>query len=388
MLGSGPVEGTVLCPAGDVGTVFSNVGLKVKQIKGIAQWDNTRYGHYRGIRWIVLLREILLFPVTWAALRKLLKNHSYDIIHLNEATLLPWAKFLRRWSDARIVLHVRSLQRGVTDDLRTRWFNRTLAQTVDLIVAIDETVRYTLPPNVAVSIVHNGLKVAANLSQQKSIPNHLRPHVKEFRVGIVGVLLKLKGLYEFVEAARILINERQLDIHFYIVGENARQLRGWKGRILKILDLAHDVRADLEEIIARNNLADRIQLTGFVSDVQEVYPIIDLLCFPSYLDAAGRPVFEAAFYGVPSIVAVRKPTEDTIIDEETGICIPYSDAYLLADSIENLYHDRNKLIKLGRNARKLAERNFDIDKNGKKILTLYQSLLGENTTTMALDSIG
>jgi glycosyltransferase involved in cell wall biosynthesis len=381
------VEGTVLCPVGTAAKAFSNVGLEVIPTRGVAQWDNTRYGYYRGARWLILIREILLFPITWRKIRKALKESAYDIVHLNEVTLLPWAWFLRRWTNARIVIHVRSLQRASSNDLRTRWLNKTLAKAVDLVIAIDETVRRTLASDLPVTIVHNGLRVAPLPPKQKPTVGQKGNNENTLRVGIVGVLLKLKGLYEFIEAARILVNDRGLNIEFYIVGENARSLTGWKGKLLNILNLAHDVRADLEQVIMENQLSARVRLMGFVSNVQQVYTKIDLLCFPSHLDAAGRPVFEAASCGVPSIVAVSNPTADTIVDGETGICIPYSDPYLLADAIESMYRDRDKLTALGKNARKLAERNFDIEENGRKILALYQGLIGESTTNGTISGI-
>jgi len=378
VLKSNSVEGAVLCPFGSVGAAFASAGLKVFQIKGIAQWDNTRYGYYRGFRWLILLREVMLFPFTWLGMRRLLQQKSYDIVHLNEITLLPWARLVRRWSDAKIVVHVRSLQRDNASDLRTRSINRALCNNVDMIVAIDETVRRSLPPGIPVFAVHNGLNIDHAPSQKCANPPNPRRKEKRFRIGIVGVLLKLKGIYEFLEAARILVNERQLEIEFYIVGENARHLSGWKGKLLKSLDLAHDVRSDIERVIVREQLLEHVHLTGFVSNVQEVYSKIDLLCFPSYLDAAGRPVFEAAFFGIPSIVAVKNPTADTIIDGETGICISHSDSGLLADAIEKLYFDRDELYRLGQNARELAYCNFDIKKNGAKLLALYRELLGKD----------
>lgn len=366
------VEGTVLCPAGTAAQSFAEAGLDVIKTRGISQWDNTRYGYYRGIRWLVLLRELMFFPAAWWSIRKALKRGDYDIVHLNEITLLPWAWIVRRWTEAGIVIHVRSLQRRSAADLRTRWLNSVLASRVDLIIAIDETVRRTLNPDLDVVVVHNGIRLH-NSSRESDISCKVGDG-KALRVGIVGVLLKLKGVYEFVEAARILLNERHLDIDFYIVGENSRQVKGVTGRLLRLLDLVHDVRADLEALINENQLSERVHLLGFVDDVQQIYRQIDLLCFPSHLDAAGRPVFEAAFHGIPSIVAVRNPTNDTIVDGESGVCIPEPGGALIADAIENLFYDREKIVGLGQKAKQLAQLNFDIEKNAEMVLGMYQDL--------------
>jgi glycosyltransferase involved in cell wall biosynthesis len=86
-------------------------------------------------------------------------------------------------------------------------------------------------------------------------------------------------------------------------------------------------------------------------------------------------VFEAAFSGVPSIVAVTDAKPDTLISGATGLCIPARDPAALAAAIERLYDDRAELARMGEQARGLALRNFDIRKNAAAMLDLYRRLL-------------
>lgn len=361
---------SVICPSGSALTHFSENGYRVKGLRHISQFDNTRFGFYRKLRWLIVLREFFYSFGFWKMVRSELLSNNYDVVHFNEVTLIPWAKVIRLWTDAPIVIHVRSLQRRYADDLRTRWLHRMLRDDVDHIIAIDETVRRTLPATLPVTIVHNSMRVDVTKIQVSGTRTR-------FRVAIIGVLLKLKGVYEFLEAARIVVQEMGYDIEFYIVGENARKLSGWKAAILKRLDLAHDVRGDIEDFIAKHSLQDHVVLTGFVEDVQSIYADLDVLCFPSHLNAAGRPVFEAAFFGVPSIVAVKDPPPDTIVDGETGICIDEPDARLLANAIEQLFNNREDLERMGENARELAHRNFDIKKNAEALLQVYKDAVSQ-----------
>jgi glycosyltransferase involved in cell wall biosynthesis len=211
-------------------------------------------------------------------------------------------------------------------------------------------------------VVHNGLRVR-NAARDTDTS---RP----FRVAIVGLLLRLKGVYEFLEAAR-LCRERGLTAEFWIVGENARKLTGVGGKVVQMLGFAADVRSDLEAEIRAHGLEDTVKLIGFVDDVASIYRQIDVLCFPSYLEAAGRPVFEAAWFGVPSIVAVKDPLPDTVVDGETGLCIPDPDPQALADAITRLHDDPVARERLGAGARRLAERYFDPEKNAVRVLEIY-----------------
>ena len=54
---------------------------------GLTRFDNTEYSYYRGLRWLVLLREIFYLPFTVTAMFKAkLSWGKIDIIHVNEIT--------------------------------------------------------------------------------------------------------------------------------------------------------------------------------------------------------------------------------------------------------------------------------------------------------------
>ena len=103
-----------------------------------------------------------------------------------------------------------------------------------------------------------------------------------------------------------------------------------------------------------------------------MYENIDVICFPSHLDAVGRPVFEAAFFGVPSIVAITNPRSDTFIHRETGLCIEPQNPHALADAIEYFYRHPQEIKRMGGAAQKLAAEQFRIDNTAKRVLEIYK----------------
>lgn len=363
------VQGTVLSPSGTVCQAFIQAGMDVRAVKGLSQFDNTRYGYYRRLRWIILLRELFLLPFSLIALWRL-RHERFDVLHLNEVTLLPLgilAKWLLR---IPMVVHVRSLQRPPGQGVRTRLVSAVLRRFADAVVPIDHTVASTLSNDLPLRIVHNGLSIDGPLNQRSP-----RDRDEPVRVGFVGGLIPLKGVYELVEAMRIL-RDRQVRIECWIAGENARDLSGPKAWVLRKLGFAHDVRTDLECFIVKHDLQSHVRLMGFVDDVRRLYPQLDILCFPSHLDAAGRPVFEAAFYSIPSVVAVANPVPDAIIHEVTGLAIPRSDPELLADALQRLAGDDEFRLTLGRQARRWAEDNFAIEVNARLMYQIYQDVCG------------
>ena len=363
------IESTVLTPAGGAARAFADAGMQVAAVRGLSQFDNTRYGHYRGLRWIILFRELLFLPGSLLALWRI-RNQQFDLLHVNEVTLLPLAILAKKLLKLPMVVHVRSLQCPPPGGLRTRLVNRWLARYADAIIAIDQTVAGTLDHRLTVEIVHNGLRVESDHIPEKKSPQETGRAV---RVGFMGVLIPLKGIYELVEAMRILKN-RGVAIECVVAGKNARELRGIRAWALRKLGFAKNVRGELEQMIRDYGLEKHVRLFGFVKDVRAIYPTLDILCFPSHLDAAGRPVFEAAFYSIPSVVAVKDPLPDAVLHEHTGLAIPKPEPELIADALQRLAQDEVFRLTLGRQARRWALDNFAIENSAKAMLGIYQKL--------------
>ena len=371
------VVARVLTPRGSVGTIFTASRVDVIETVGISKFDHTRYSHYRGARWLVLLREIWYFPFTLAALlRARSRWPDTEIVHVNELGALPAIVLSKLLLRKPLIIHVRSVQETVHGHLRGKLVAAVLRRCADAVIAIDETVRRSLPPDVACEVIHNSYLPGGGVVHSDAAPLPKLPPRQPgtLRVGMVGNLLLLKGVRELVEAARI-CRDRKLAVDFVLVGGNTRRLTGWTGKILEAMGFARDVERDVRRYLAERELENTVHMVNFTPHIEQVYRGMDVVCFPSHLEAAGRPVFEAAFYGVPSIVALSDALPDTFIEGETGLRMEPHSAVSLADAIERLCRDPAEISRMGARARALAERNFDTRKNAEKMLAVYRQVL-------------
>jgi glycosyltransferase involved in cell wall biosynthesis len=370
------VQSHVVVPHGQVADMLAKEGYSIEQSSGISQYDCTRFGYYRGLRWLILLRELALLPATvWTSYRAYRRWREIDLIHVNEITALIAALFIKALFRRPLVVHVRSVQQVTGIPMRRRLLEFLLRRYADAVIAIDETVRASLPADITVDIVHNSFTPPASSEIPAAVADlRARFNKDSLRVGMVGNLLAMKGVYEFLEAARMCV-AKGTNVDFVIVGNNPRRMSGLKGTLLKWLGLSHDLESDIERFIEKHGLREHVHRLGFISDVHAIYQSIDLLCFPSHLDAVGRPVIEAAWFRVPSIVAMDRPLPDTLVDGETGLCIPSRNPEALVAVICRLCDQRNEVRRMGQAARALAEANFDGRKNARSILTLYERVI-------------
>lgn len=362
------VEATVFTSAGPVENFFRKAGLKIVKIRRISQFDNTKYSHYRGIRWVVLLRELFFLPASLYYLFKILKEEKFHLVHINEAPLFIYAPFIKKFFKLPVVLHIRSPQNKI-GNLRNKIIEYIFRKYIDVIIAIDKTVKESLPDlSEKIKIVYNGFEKPGYFER---IPSEF------FRIGFIGILYKAKGIYEILQALKILVKERGIkNIKLVVAGDNPRQIKNiFLKFILKISGFYQDTKNYMLEFVKKENLQNNFEYLGFLEDVSLFYKKIDLLLFPSHLNAPGRPVIEAGFYGVPSIVALSNPYSDILIPEETGIVIDRPSAFVLSQTVERLYRNPEIVKKRGENARLHSEKYFDIEKNAEKVLEIYKSVI-------------
>jgi len=172
-------------------------------------------------------------------------------------------------------------------------------------------------------------------------------------------LLKHKGVMEFVEAARILKN-RGIAFTFWLVGEP---------------DHGNPSSINEEEIETWRE-AGLIKPLGYRTDIANVFTNSNLVVLPSYYgEGLPKVLIEAAATGRAVITTDQPGCRDAIESNVTGLLVPVKDAKALADAIEYLIKDDEMRQSMGKAGRKLAEREFGIEKVIKAHLQIYQELI-------------
>lgn len=354
----------ILCPKGSYSELLEKKGIKVFTIIGIPQFDNTRFGYYRGFRWIILLREFFYLPFLFFKLIELRKE-KYDLIHINDITQIFSLIIARFILSRNIVMHCRAMC-STGNTIRTKVLNWILNKFVKYLIPIDMSVSSTLPNIINKKIIHNGLSLEKiNITKKET---------GEFTIGIVSNFQRYKGVIEFIDAANVCINEKKLDMKFVIFGASYQNTNSLKEKILHLFGFRENLNDLIKNKIINYNLDEKIILKGFIYSTNDIYNNIDLHIFPSYLNAVGRPVFEAAFYKIPSIVAINNEFDDAIINNKTGICVEEKNYSILSDAIIKLFNDRTLLKDMGEESYKLANKHYNSKINAIEIYQLYKKI--------------
>jgi glycosyltransferase involved in cell wall biosynthesis len=169
--------------------------------------------------------------------------------------------------------------------------------------------------------------------------------------------LRPKGIFEFVEAARLLRNEG-IDARFVIVGD------------VDPHNPASARRADVEAWLEEGIVED----WGFCSDMPARLAQASLVVLPStYGEGLPKVVIEAGATGRPVIVSDSPGCREAIVDGETGMLVPAKDPRALARAIRTLLADPARLRLMGEAARRDVESRFASDVIANAILGVYSS---------------
>lgn len=173
-------------------------------------------------------------------------------------------------------------------------------------------------------------------------------------------LLKDKGTFEFVDAARVL-HERGVAVDMRLIGAP---------------DPGNPTSVT-EQDIKRWQECGVVKILGYRSDIADQYARANIVCLPSYREGLPKSLVEAAACGRAVVTTDVPGCRDAITPGETGLLVQVRSAVALADAIQCLIEDCDLRKKMGQAGRALAEDSFAIEKIVDQHLRIYQDLQGD-----------
>ena len=172
-----------------------------------------------------------------------------------------------------------------------------------------------------------------------------------FNFLLIARLLRDKGVYEYVEAARIVKeNKPNLDINFMLIGPYDSNPSAIKPKII-------------EDWVSKKY----ITYLGEVNDVRPYIEECSVFVLPSYREGLPRSTLEAMSIGRAIITTDVPGCRDTILKNINGLLVPVKNSKELAISMLSMINN-NLIHEMGIESRKIVEERFDVDKVNKVIL--------------------
>ena len=131
------------------------------------------------------------------------------------------------------------------------------------------------------------------------------------------------------------------------------------------------------EFVKNAENSGKIIFTGNVPDVERYYAASDVFVAPSYREGFGLVVIEAEAMALPAIVSNVPGQIDAIVPNETGLDCVVKSVSSLQEQMEKLILDTELRKRLGVNAQKFVEDNFEQKKLFEYLKKHRDELIGE-----------
>jgi len=218
------------------------------------------------------------------------------------------------------------------------------------IIAIDNDCYLTSPVKDITKIIHNGInKKNINIKFKKLKRN------EKITFGFIGNFIERKGIYEILDIFKK--NSIRHKANLICIGKN---------KINNTLLNIFKYEKNFQNYFDKNQIYKfkNIKILPMTYDLKFFYSKIDIIIFPGFMNAVGRPVIEASILKKPSIIALKNYNNDTAIK---GNCLVFEpgNLKLLKKNIDFFLKNRTKINIMGQLAFQNAKKIFDINKNSR-----------------------
>ncbi|MFT5094091.1 MAG: glycosyltransferase involved in cell wall biosynthesis [Porticoccaceae bacterium] len=340
----------------DAGIVWHDWGLTRRSINPLSELDAMRSldSVYRRIR-PDLVHHFTVKPVLYGTTVGRMRKIPAIV---NSVTGLPY--FLLSQSKSGV--------RGVAREAALKWYSWALsgddvcpmfqnADDLAVIAAANQDVQHG-----AVSTRGSGV----DLSKFEAVAESL-VEPDELVVTFVGRLIKEKGIFEFVDAARRVLSQTTRPVRFVVCGDvdsgnrsavSAATMNEWRSLV-------------------------GLEFLGHVDDVHSVLERSHLVVLPSYREGTPRALLEAGACGLPIIATDVPGCREVVVDRVNGRLVPAKDSTALADAMLEMIGDWSLMRKYGRAGRARVQSLFDERFVIDATLDVYSRMLGNERQAIA-----
>ncbi len=299
-------------------------------------------------------RDTLRLPAA-AAMRGLMSDGRFDVVHVNESHALTAAWMSRAHRRAPLLI-----SRRVGFPPKQNYFSRARFAAASRIIASSNWVAEQLAASGVqrdrVTVIYEGVEIPVPVTAEMRWEARARWNVSENEklLGCVGVLLPDKGQEWVIRA----------------LAQLRREFPGCK------LILAGNgvYLAELQRLANEQNLQDAVIFAGFVRDIEKVYRALDVFVFPALFEGLGTSLLAAMAHSIPSVTYFGCALGEIVENGNSGLQVEPRNPEALATAIRSILEDNTIAERIGAAGRERIEKVFSAERMIEETLHLYREV--------------
>lgn len=173
----------------------------------------------------------------------------------------------------------------------------------------------------------------------------------------MGVLKATKGVYDLIEAIKIIDNQLPSDVKVYLCGM--------------------DENGKAKKYVMEHGLNNRIVMPGWIDKGTrlELFKNTQMCVLPSYFEALSMTVIESMCYGIP-IITTNISTMPELLGNRITLIQP-GNVQQLANEILRLNQNANLRVEMSNIEYQRAKKYFSVDTIMKRTINIYNDLIDD-----------
>lgn len=284
------------------------------------------------------------------------KSKSYSIVHCNTfydgLFAMPAFRVRGRKTVFRARCGIELSDHGFVDNI--------IYQLSTVILANSEYVKSTF---VRVSDSLSKVKVIYNpldlkfIRKSEDTDSENTINNNDYVIAVIGAITEVKNQMEVLKAFA-LMNDKSVKLRF--IGEPRSSEKD------------KNYYKEIQRYTREHNLQDRVEFTGFISDVRDQLQDVNLVCVPSDREPLGRVIFETQLYEIPVLASNSGGNVELIEDNVTGYLYELGNIEQLAEKLKLVKNDHTRIKT---SARSFIINRFSPEQTYLAELNLYTDLI-------------
>lgn len=348
----------LVCPAGPLADKAKELNVHVSEY--VFKFPKYRFD-FAG------RRPFTPLPVFWrfwdgVRIARLIRQHDIHLIHTNSLNTHYAGWVASKLTGRPIIWHIRIYWPAFFYSFPVIYPDRYIfvSQAV-----LDAAIDASSERRKLATVIYNGI----NFQLFKPVPDACWSVRKEFGfaleakiVGIVGRLNPWKGHRVFLQAAKIIREQRQ-DTKFFVVGAQVVYDR-------------HDYTGELKQMVHDLGIADSVIFTGHRDDVDRLMSAFDVFVSASTDDPNPRVVLEAMSIGLPIVGTKSGGVPEMVPDQECSLLITPGSTEELAEAVLRLLNDNILRQQIVASSTQRLHNRFNISEHAENVVAVYKQILG------------
>ncbi|MCQ8183170.1 glycosyltransferase [Methylomonas sp. SURF-1] len=323
----------------------------------------------------VYVRHYMKLLPSYYEMKKIIAFERPDIVHLNSSVLIAEGLATKSMG-VPLVWHMRDFLEYGNFKLRYRVFRKIISSCADVVIALCDSELNRVKPEKRGVVIPNFVNFD-KFNPEKVEPVNLRKKLgiaeKSKIIAMLGWNTPAKGALTLLKAFAN-IKDMHPEAVLVLFGEGERIADQSRLRnVLRILTGKKNLRLQIQEIIDRNGLQERVFFPGVIFDIANYIAEVDIIAAPFTEPHFARPILEAGAMKKLIITSDIDGTREMVLNGEAGFLAATNDEADWARKLNIALGDSHadKIGLMYQNTRQ----TYNADINAEKTIEEYRNIL-------------